>query len=106
MDIFTECLNELIAWISVCINGKTQRPDSILAARQFGELMLISIRNHPSHIYCLFQTFIKCIDINKLNDEKLIALQSALIDTRNINKITSSETTVILNRLKNAGFDL
>lgn len=105
MDIFIECLNELIAWISVCIDSKTQRPDSIIAARQFGELMLISIRNHPSHIYELFQTFIKCIDVNVLDDKKLEVLQSALIDSQNT-KMTTFDTMIILQKLKNAGFNI
>lgn len=106
MNIFVECLNELTAWISVCIDGKTQRPDSILATRQFGELMLISMHNYPTHIYNLFKTFIKCIDINQLDDEKLNILYSALIETQNINIITSAHTTIILNKLKNAGFNI
>ena len=106
METFIECLDELIAWVSVALEAKAQRADVLRAARNLCENMFVAMVHVPIHLQELFQIFLYCISPKReYSDSELRGLLDALCILRDCGRrATFEEAQDTVGLLERAGF--
>lgn len=106
METFIECLDELIAWVSVALEAKAQRADVLRAARNLCETMFVAMSHVPVHLQELFQIFLYCVSPEReYSDAELRGLRDVLCLLRDCGRrATFDEAQDIVGQLRRAGF--